>query len=327
MLTQSKIRALLAGGVYLIILLPLLNANRAMANPSLLSASPTPDPNKAFLPALLQHPATQASPEWLVYLNGQRALADLPLLTEEPAWSDGDWKHARYTVKNDVLGHSEDPSNAYYTPEGADAAGNSNVMASSSANTPDQTAIDMWMSGPFHAIGILDSRLRKTGFGSYRESGGSIGMAAALDVLHGLDYSSPPPVTFPVRWPANNKTMSSTSFMGGEYPDPLTACPGYSIPAGQPIYLMISTGNQVPTVTDHRLTQGGKTLENCEFDETNYTNSDSSQQQLARSILNGRDAIVIIPRSTLIPGASYTISITVNNQIYSWTFNVASTAP
>jgi hypothetical protein len=38
--------------------------------------------------------------------------------------------------------------------------------------------------------------------------------------------------------------------------------------------------------------------------------------------LNGRDAIVIMPRNTLTVGQTYTATITANGQTYSWTFTV-----
>lgn len=60
--------------------------------------------------------------------------------------------------------------------------------------------------------------------------------------------------------------------------------------------------------------------EHCVFDETNYTNPDSSAQSLGRSILNSRDAIVIMPREPLVSGARYTVSITVNGTEYTWSF-------
>ncbi len=67
-------------------------------------------------------------------------------------------------------------------------------------------------------------------------------------------------------------------------------------------------------------------LEHCLFDETSYTNPDGSTQNTGRSILNGRDAIVLIPKQPLTFGATYTVSITANEQTYAWSFTVSSTA-
>ncbi len=92
------------------------------------------------------------------------------------------------------------------------------------------------------------------------------------------------------------------------------------------IILQIGSGNLTPSVTAHSFTQGTTPLEHCVFDETNYTNPDSSTQSTGRSILNSRDAIVLIPRAPLTAGATYTVSITTNGQTYLWSFGVSNAA-
>ncbi|MBW1713559.1 MAG: hypothetical protein JRJ59_10465, partial [Deltaproteobacteria bacterium] len=49
-------------------------------------------------------------------------------------------------------------------------------------------------------------------------------------------------------------------------------------------------------------------------------------QYLGRVVLDMRDAAVLIPRDPLIPGATYTVSITANGQPYTWSFTVSETA-
>ena len=68
------------------------------------------------------------------------------------------------------------------------------------------------------------------------------------------------------------------------------------------------------------LTSAGFPLEHCVFDETSYTNPDHNAQYLGRGILGSRDAIVLIPRAPLTPGAQYTVSITVDGTPHSWSF-------
>lgn len=259
------------------------------------------------------------------YVNAYRAMAGVPPVTENTDWSVGDWLHARYMVKNDVIEHSEDPGNPWYTPEGLAAAQASNLVVSSSDSFSDEAAIDGWMVAPFHAIGIIDPALQVIGYGSYREADGGWQTGAGLDVIRGLG-SVPPSVTYPIRWPGNGQTVGMTSFPGYESPDPLTSCPGYAAPAGLPIYLQIGNGNQTPAVTDSTFSQGATPLEHCRFDETNYINANSSYQSLGRAILGERDAIVLIPRAPLTPGLSYTVSITVNGQTHTWTFSVSTFA-
>ena len=282
-------------------------------NPPLPTETPTSTPT-----------VTPAPLEWLNYLNSYRAQALLPPLTENSDWSNGDWFHSRYMVKNDVISHDEEPENPWYTPAGQAAAQNGNVMVSSSNQASDQLAIDLWMSGPFHAIGILDPALHQTGFGSYREADGGWQMGATLDVIRGLG-AIPPTVTYPVMWPAEGQITFLNGYYGTEYPDPLASCPTYTIPSGLPILLQIGDGSLTPTVTDHSFSQDGLPLDHCLFDETTYTNPDSGAQNLGRLVLSGRDAIVLIPRQPLSPATNYTVTITTNGQSYQWTFMVAAT--
>lgn len=281
-------------------------------NPPLPTETPTPTPT-----------ITPAPLAWLNYLNGYRAQALLPALSQNSDWSNGGWLHARYMVKNDLISHDEDPQNLWYTAEGQAAAQNGNVMVSSSSQASDESAIDLWMSGPFHAIGILDPALHQTGFGSYREADGGWQMGATLDVIRGLG-AIPPTVAYPVMWPADNQTTFLNAYYGTEFPDPLTSCPDYVAPSGLPILLQIGDGSLTPSVTDHSFSQDGLSLDHCLFDETNYSNPDSGSQSLGRLVLSGRDAIVLIPRQPLSPAGTYTVSITVNGQSYQWTFTVAA---
>jgi len=251
-------------------------------------------------------------------------MAALPPVTENASWSYGNWLHAHYMVKNDVIQHTEDPSNPWYTPEGLAAAQSSNLAGHHNVNTSDKWAIDAWMQAPFHAVGILDPQLLQVGYGSYREANGGLQMGAGLDVIRGLGHI-PPSVEFPIKWPSDGASVPLTLHWG-EYPSPLTSCPGYSSPSGLPIILQIGPGNLTPNVTSHLFMQGSTPLEHCVFDETSYSNPDSSQQSLGRGILDSRDAIILIPRNPLTPGASYTVSITVSGKTHTWSFSVSGAA-
>jgi hypothetical protein len=166
------------------------------------------------------------------------------------------------------------------------------------------------------------------GFGSYREAIGTWQMGASLDVSRGRISSEPPAGTYPVMWPGNGQTTSILTYRGTEWPDPLTSCPGvtadYWNPSGPPIYLQIGSGDFIPNVSATSLKQGSSNLEHCVFDETNYTNPNSSTQNIGRWILNTRDAIIIMPKRPLEEGKTYTVSITTNGNIYTWSFEAES---
>lgn len=252
-------------------------------------------------------------------VNIYRALANLPSVSDEPTWSQGDQLHARYVVKNNALVHPEDPANPWYTLDGDAAGQSSNILAAADTAVQDATSVDKLMTGPFHAMNILDPRLEKVGFGSYRELDGGLQMAAALDTFRGLGDSTG---SFPVFYPAQGKTLPVRMYSGGETPDPLTACPGYTAPSGPPIIVQMGSGFTPVNVSSHGFQQGSTALEHCIFTEYTYTNPDAEQQALGRSFLSSRDAVVIIPRNPLTPGATYSVSLAVNGQSYNWSFQV-----
>jgi hypothetical protein len=262
-------------------------------------------------------------PPWLQQLNNYRAQAKLPLLTLNSAWGEGGWNHSRYMVKNNEIAHMENKDNPWYTSEGDQAARSSNLLGSTSADLKDNTAIGMWMQGPFHALGILDPRLQQVGFGSFREQDGGVQMGAALDVLRGRS-GLPADLQYPVAWPADGASVALNSYIGGEYPNPLSACPGYEKPSGLPIILQVGSGDKTPQVGAHAFRQAGSELEHCIFSETTYTNEDGGAQTLGRNLLGSRDAIVLIPRSPLAPGGTYTVSITVDGRVHTWSFKVSA---
>lgn len=308
------------------------------AIPSPISSSTPPDkPHKVYIPVASRGSTSQSTPhpdpypppiqpqnEWLAYVNSYRSMANLPPVIEEPGWNNGGWLHSRYMVKNDVMTHGEDPQNAWYTTEGDVAGKSSNLTASGNGEASDLYAIDSWMQAPFHAVAIIDPALNRVGFGSFREPEGNLRMGATLDVLRGR-AAIPDSIKYPIIWPGNGATVP-LGLHWGEYPDPLSSCPGYSSPSGLPLIVQLGPGNVTPNVSAHSFRQGNNQLEHCVFDETNYANQDTAQRDLGRNILNARDALVLIPRQPLQPGASYSASITANGQTYTWTFSISANA-
>lgn len=280
-------------------------------------------PVPSATPSASPSPSPSPTAGWLSYLNNIRAVGGLPAVTENSSWTDGIYKHAIYMVKNDVIGHSEDPANPYYTPEGDTAAANCNLYASSSTSGNYENSIDSWLVGPFHGVGMLDPRLLQSAFADYSEADGGLQYGSGLDVLRGTG-SLPSGVTFPIMWPGNGSTMPVDSYDGNESPDPLTSSPGYSAPTGPPIYLMLGTGGVTPNVTASSFKQGSTDLDHFTFDETNYTNPDGSAQSTGRAVLNSRDCIVLMPKDPLQAGQTYTVSITNDGSQYTWSFTVSN---
>jgi hypothetical protein len=180
-------------------------------------------------------------------------------------------------------------------------------------------AIDYWMSGVFHAVGLLDPRLTRSGYGSFYDPQ-VIGFAwaAGIDVLRGRHTEAE--TGYPVMYPGDGTVSPLYGYPGAENPDPLTACPGYDAPAGAPIFLLLGDGSTVPVVTASSLSENGRVVPHCVFDETDYVNPSPTAQQTGRAVLDARDAVVVIPREPLIPGARYSVSITAGGRTHEWSF-------
>ncbi len=246
---------------------------------------------------------------WLAALNLYRSLAGLPAVVEDPTLSAGDLAHAKYVVRNDVIGHSEDASKPGYTDEGNLAASRSNVAAASQPTMTETGPIDLWMRGPYHAIGILDPTLTRVGFGIAHDSSGSMQSGAALDVLTGRGGSTAG-VSFPILFPGDGTRVPLDRYDGTENPDPLASCPGYTAPTGLPLIVQLPP-NVAPNVTSSSVTRDGAAVEHCVFAGSP---GDS---------LGNRRAVVIIPKDVLRKGATYQATLAVGGETYTWSFSLA----
>jgi hypothetical protein len=258
-----------------------------------------------------------ASTGWLDRLNQWRQTAGVPNLSENSTYSSGDVAHSLYMVKNDLVTHYETPGVPYYTVAGDTAARNGNIEVNSSTSFTDQSAIDWWMAAPFHAMAMMDPRLQQTGFGAYREAKSGWAAGFTLDVIRGNTFSGG---RFPVYFPGNNVTEPLTAYNGGEFPDPLQACPGYAAPTGLPVF--IELGGNVSTTAGavHSFTGNGVPLAHCVIDSTNAALS---------SYLKERGGVIVVPQQRLQAGVKYVVALTVNGAPYTWSFTVGGfqTAP
>ena len=171
------------------------------------------------------------------------------------------------------------------------------------------------MTAPFHAIGILRPSLQRTAFGL-------LGSAAGLDVIRGL--ASVPAPTAPIMFPGNGSITGLRSF-GGEFPNPLDSCPGYTS-GGLPMVVLLpvdppTTGVRASMVLPDGTTLGAADL--CVVDEDTYVSADPIYGPTGRSILDSSNAVLIIPRRPLTAGR-HAVVLTVPGQAdVSWLFQVA----
>jgi hypothetical protein len=234
-----------------------------------------------------EEPQTRSAvePAWLKTLNDYREMAGLAPVHEDPALSVGGFNHARYLVKNEgpltkaaTLGaelHTEDPAKPWYTAAGLRAARSGDVEqwwgTLPGARPPAGWAIDEWMASTWHRLAILNPRLRQVGYGEFCENGAC---SAVLDILSSLGQKVlvPARAPQPIKFPAADATLHINS-LGAEWPDPLTACDGYSVPAGLPITMQL--GAMIParlSAYSLRRDTASQILEACGFDAHSYVN-------------------------------------------------------
>ena len=130
-----------------------------------------------------------ADDDWLGVVNTYRAMSGVAPVTANSTWSAEAEAHSCYMLENGIT-HDEVPGATGYTP-GGDTAGNSgNVAVSSSFSATARSHIDLWMTGPFHAIGVLRHNLGTSGFGLCADNDTPTPWhsGATLDVIRGIDY-------------------------------------------------------------------------------------------------------------------------------------------
>ena len=250
--------------------------------------------------------------DWLTTVNYYRAMAGLGPIVEDGSMSAGAAAHSCYMLYNGIS-HDETPGLQGYTPEG-DAAGNSgNVAVSSQINTSARSHIELWMSGPFHAIGILRPNLHSTGFGKCdMASTPTWHSGATLDVLHGLG-NDPRPAN-PILFPGNGSTTNLDRFVV-ESPSPMTYC-GWTGSAGLPIIaLMPEAANNA---TASLVGPDGHPIDVCVLSAANTSG-------VAQQILQGDNAVVIVPRTILAQG-TYAVAAGTSARNVNWSFTVDSAA-
>jgi hypothetical protein len=147
----------------------------------------------------------------------------------------------------------------------------------------------------------------------------------ALDVLSSADPipMTPAPFANPIQFPPPGSAMRMRS-AEGEWPDPLTACPGYTSPSGLPITLELGAHVNA-RLSGYTLTLAGvapAAIEACGFDANSYINPDPVAEKRVRDTLNNFGAAVLIPRAPLTPG-TYDVTMTVGGQRYAWSFTIS----
>ena len=277
-------------------------------------------------------------PIWLKQLNDFRGAVNLGPVTNDEKLTDGDHKHAIYLLKNSATEihagstgaevHSEDASNSWYTPEGAEAAHASDIAEQGAAPggklpNPLDWAIEGWIVAPFHRLPMLSPLLHEVGFGFDCEDGMCV---ALLNVLNGADPAPRvgAPLEHPILFPPEGGSIPSRMrTLDTEWPNPLSGCEGYAFPVGIPISVQLGPMVEAQLNSFSIARDDGAEIEACGFDANSYYNSDERERTGVINNLRMHGAIVIVPRRPLEAGARYEVLAMINGRDYKWSFAIA----
>lgn len=268
-------------------------------------------------------------------LNDLRRSAHLPAVPFDVPGSMNCWLHGRYAVHHNARGHTEDLSLPHATPEGRTCAEQSNVMWHAPTLNElrrNTDVIDFLISAPFHAMGMLDRNLRSSAVGLYVRTtalpGGYFPAGSAVTVSDRPGNSAQT-----VHYPGDGAVTDLLSYGGGEWPDPLTPCAGFTGTTGLPLFVMTTPGTET-TATLPSVQVDGKAIPACAYGSAqyvnttdsagNYTGGPVSAQEIGRSILKAQGAVIVIPRTPLPAGATVKAAVTVNGHLHAWSFTTAA---
>lgn len=260
------------------------------------------------------------SQQALDQLNRLRAVAGLRSVTGSATLASGAQAHARYSLETGTVGHTQDPSDPFASTAGAQSAARSNVALRTTGASPlgPRGMVDMLQVAPFHGLLHLQPRLASSGVGYARADDRE---ALVVDVRSDNDASIEDP-PYPIAFPGPGSTTTLRSYAGGEYPDPLGPCDGWTAPTGAPILVLLPDSSRTSSVvvTD----PDGEQLPICWYDADRYDTADARELDLGRGILDEQNALVVLPRDPLTTGRHRVTLDLGHDGPAAWSFRVGS---
>lgn len=245
-------------------------------------------------------------------VNHYRAASGLGPVVDNAGGQAGAVTHSCYMLRNQELTHTERPGASGFTVVGRQAGENGNVAMSSAVQT-DRFFGELWLSGPYHALGLLRPGLRSVGVGRCDNETFPLWRSALTADLTDTDWSRQQ-VAAPVMFPGDGSTVSMNRFIT-EVPNPLAGC-GWST-AGLP--LIVSMPEPSLTAAASLTNSAGRPVETCVLTAGNDPNASG------RAILGAANAVVVIPKDTL-PDDRFTVSVSTETRNVSWSFTVDAVA-
>lgn len=264
----------------------------------------------AFVTAPAPVSAGPADSDWLGVVNAYREMSGVPPVVEDAQMSAAARLHSCYQVYNGI-GHDEIPGRRGYTVEGDESGNASNVATWGSHNVTARQFVELWMTGPFHTIGVLRPGLARSGYAACQDPEFSNMTAATLNVISGIE-----PIAWnePVLFPGPGSRVRLNRFIA-EWPDPVEMC-GWTAPAGLPLIAMLPA--QFSTVS--------ASLSGPSGELTSCTLSAHNTSGVARNILDIDHAVLVVPREPLADGR-YTATVTTEHGPVTWSFEIDQNAP
>lgn len=321
----------------------------------------TPSPNSTIA-------LSDFAPSAKARLNYYRAMAKLPPIVDDSAMSAGAYNHARYLVKNGIGGGDivlekqrlqiQIPQDAdrfevkgkpFYSDEGASAGMNAVILTAREIDLSGAEFVDRLLATPFSGLIEMVPQFARVGLGAYCEPGHC---AMVIPVRYGLEKSvrlglSDGPASdrlwnpmlglipletgrlrSPVEFPPNGATVNLQSYPGGDYPDPLLACPGYKAPTGAPISIQLGQGfgpDGSLEISSRSLSRDGVEIETCLITAASYKGRNAAETEIGKAVLTRFGSAVILPREPLAPGR-YKVALKEAEKLYEWSFTVAAPA-
>jgi len=347
--------ATLVAGSVLVCLAAGCSSRNSSAAPA--SSSGTSAPSSAPL----AEPFSSALVRWNYY----REAAGVAPIAADPELNLAAQHHAKYLVENHIAvadailengrmlesgynasAHSESEGNPYYTSDGDKWAPYSTIIRADKMLSNGAPLVDD-QAARVDSLAIVDPQLEAVGFGHYCVPGECVASIIyrrglpkskflALYEGNSMDWNAnlgDMPFTTarlrkPLEFPPASIPFPSLADRVGEYPDPLSACHGFSMPVGVPIVLQLGAPMQGEDVkiSSNSLSDNGTPLDTCAYDATSYSNPDGYAQMQARRVLHAYGAVVVIPKNPLQAGRTYTVNIVADSQTYRWSFSVAPDA-
>ena len=258
-------------------------------------------------------PAVAAESTWLAYINDFRDNLGLDSVKEDKQLSRAARLHSTYMVETGFVEHGEEAGNKWSTDDGRQAGEQSNVAGGTGIPPTETQAVDLWIEGPFHRLGLMRPGWRTTGFSL--ESGtrnGEDRWGATLNVIAGLTGSSS--ANWPLVWP-NARQEVATPFLQFErieWPDPAVGCANSKgTDYGTIITASFGPGDRARIKSVSLRVRGGDPVPVCTHTSGTYKKDDYTD--VGWRLLAGNNTVMVLPREVLTPGTTYQGRITLKD--------------